>query len=170
MIVGRYQVSRHIYSNSTNSTALLYFHSAKIILIQIRDDIEEMEDAIIEWYLIGEADLCLSPTIGKSTFGQTSVVRGRCKFIDIRKKAKNVYPPTANMTFEGDAKEFLVYNKDATSFIAKLDLQMQKASALKSDKRQELWNSVQKSEGTVYQQCVPPSEITNGNFIEKFWL
>lgn len=40
-----------------------------------------MEFATLEWFLIGEADYCLSPTIGTSTFSKTAIARGNCKYI-----------------------------------------------------------------------------------------
>jgi hypothetical protein len=40
-----------------------------------------MEFATLEWFLIGEADYCLSPTIGTSTFSKTAISRGNCKYV-----------------------------------------------------------------------------------------
>lgn len=48
----------------------------------MRDSKADMEVAVVEWWLIGEADYCISPSIDDSTFSKTSIARGSCKFID----------------------------------------------------------------------------------------
>ena len=40
-----------------------------------------MKFAALEWYLIGEADYCISPTIKDSTFSKTAIARGNCKYV-----------------------------------------------------------------------------------------
>lgn len=53
----------------------------------IRDSSEEMQQAVVEWLLVGDADLCMSSTVSRSTFSQTSIIRGTCKYIPFDKKA-----------------------------------------------------------------------------------
>ena len=40
-------------------------------------DREGMKDAVKDWYLIGEANYCMSTSIDSSTFAKTAIVRGR---------------------------------------------------------------------------------------------
>ena len=48
----------------------------------MRDTKSEMTVAVVEWWLVGEADYCMSPSIDDSTFSKTSIARGNCKYID----------------------------------------------------------------------------------------
>ena len=41
----------------------------------IRNEVSDMEMAIAEWYLIGEADFCMASTMDASTFSKTAVTR-----------------------------------------------------------------------------------------------
>ena len=41
----------------------------------------QMTDAIREWYVLGQADYCMSTTMESSTFSQTAISNGKCKFI-----------------------------------------------------------------------------------------
>ena len=49
--------------------------------ISIRDSREEVEEALVEWLAIGKADLCMSSTLKMSTFSQTSLMAGKCTYI-----------------------------------------------------------------------------------------
>jgi hypothetical protein len=44
-------------------------------------DSRGMHTAVLEWYLVGEADFCMSASIYTSTFSKTAVARGRCKYL-----------------------------------------------------------------------------------------
>ena len=43
-----------------------------------------MRNAILEWYILGEANYCLSPTDELSTFSKTAIARSFCKYIDFK--------------------------------------------------------------------------------------
>ena len=53
---------------------------------QLKDSLvlrNDMDVALVEWYLIGEGTYCMSNTIDMSTFSQTAIMRGNCHFIPI---------------------------------------------------------------------------------------
>ena len=48
----------------------------------------EMENAMKEWYLLGSADYCMATTMNSSTFSQTALSHGNCKYINYRQASK----------------------------------------------------------------------------------
>jgi hypothetical protein len=105
--------------------------------MSLRDD---MDQAVAEWYLIGEADYCISPTIEQSTFSSTSIARGDCRYIDYRTRGACQLPK------ESTDNERLLYehNTHLTTDIKPLN----------SVKREELWQSVVRTENEyIDEQC-----------------
>lgn len=51
--------------------------------------------ALTEWYIVGEADYCLSPSAEHSTFSKTAIARGNCMYLNFREgkdcKVENVW-------------------------------------------------------------------------------
>jgi hypothetical protein len=41
-----------------------------------------IHDALVDWYLIGDADYCLSPSIDQSQFSKTAIARGTCQYLN----------------------------------------------------------------------------------------
>lgn len=41
-----------------------------------------IHDALVEWYLIGDADYCLSPSIDQSQFSKSAIARGTCEYLN----------------------------------------------------------------------------------------
>ena len=52
-----------------------------------RANLKDMQTAVVEWSLIGNGKFCMSPTVSVSTFSQTSIIAGKCKYIPFDKKA-----------------------------------------------------------------------------------
>ena len=66
---------------------------------KLRND-EGMKNALLEWYLLGEADYCLSPTDELSTFSKTAIARSFCKYIDFKEgKRCDIYKSTTDTEF-----------------------------------------------------------------------
>jgi len=42
---------------------------------------KEMQQAVIDWYILGQADYCMSPTFSRSTYSETALLAGNCKVI-----------------------------------------------------------------------------------------
>ena len=43
-----------------------------------------METAVLEWFMLGDADYCLSPSAEHSTFSKTAIARGKCVYLNFR--------------------------------------------------------------------------------------
>ena len=52
-----------------------------------RSSLKDMQTAVVEWSIVGNGKFCMSPTVAVSTFSQTSIVAGSCKYIPFDKKA-----------------------------------------------------------------------------------
>ena len=52
-----------------------------------RAGLKDMQTAVVEWSIIGNGMFCMSPTVSVSTFSQTSIIAGKCKYIPFDKKA-----------------------------------------------------------------------------------
>jgi len=55
---------------------------ANIDTFHIRDTTKDIENAVLEWYMIGEAPYCMSFSIDLSSFSKTALVRGNCVLIE----------------------------------------------------------------------------------------
>jgi glutaredoxin len=53
---------------------------------EIRQKVPQMHQAIVEWMLVGSADYCMTPTIDLSTFSQTAILSGPCKYVPFLKR------------------------------------------------------------------------------------
>ena len=104
--------------------------------MSIRD---EMDTAVAEWYIIGEADYCMSPTIGVSTFSTSAIVRGKCKYLNIHLKDR------CTVEDFNLHKESLFYesNRHLTSELGPLN----------STERNLIWDNVIISKENISQQC-----------------
>jgi hypothetical protein len=52
----------------------------------MRDSVGEMQDALTEWLLVGEADFCTSTTMHASTFSLTALLYGTCTYLPFEKR------------------------------------------------------------------------------------
>ena len=119
---------------------------------------DQMETATAEWYLIGEADYCMSNTIEISTFSITSIARGKCKYISYRDRDKcDVETATSD-------KEALLYEGNAHL--------TKNIQPLMKKERDALWNKVYKDFLPIDEQCFEEGKFLNkvsrGSLIDYF--
>jgi len=87
----RYQAEKLIMKNASH---LLFevegvYHGSNSLRenLEIRNK-KSMHLAMAEWYLIGEADYCMSPSIEHSTYSKTAIARGNCQYLSYHDKDK----------------------------------------------------------------------------------
>lgn len=113
--------------------------------ITIRD---EMVQAVAEWYIVGNAHFCMSPSIDQSTFSSTSIARGDCKYIDYRRRSK------CELADATDEKEHLLYeyNSHLTTEVKPLN----------SKECEKLWGSIVRTDDQVAdEQCFDYNDQLN---------
>jgi hypothetical protein len=116
---------------------------------------DDMDYALLDWYLIGEADYCMSPSIQQSAYSKTAVARGSCKYINFQTgKSCDVSNVLEN-------KELLLRSTRGKD---KLEQLWNKKSHIDADK---VWDSVTISSGTVSEQCLDTR--TGSDAIIKYW-
>lgn len=154
---------------------------------ELRESVEDMITAAMEWMLVGSADYCMAVTMGKSTFSQTSIVHGSCKYLPFYKKKYHsseydcVHLDT-NFTghkytprlFVGEEKEFLTHGKDVdwkdSDYQSRIDNVCggHFAFPLSVADRQRWWGNITKENITVTFQCV--KEATVRDYVEKYYF
>lgn len=75
--------------------------------MDIRNSTRDIRMAVLEWYMIGEGDYCLSTSLDQSTFSKTSIARGNCILIDAQLGEKCYIPPVGS----DNNKEWLLHLK-----------------------------------------------------------
>lgn len=115
----------------------------------------ENDMALLEWYIIGEADYCMSATIGDSTFSKTSILRGKCKYIKMEQNS------------DCDIKEALV---DKGLYISSSKPVIDRLPRLKNEtERNLIWSTI-KHESTLFdEQCFESYVYQNFNPITQYW-
>ena len=124
----------------------------------------EMRDAMQEWYLLGHSDYCMSSTMEKSAFSQTSFSHGTCRYLD-----------GLSCSLEKATKD-----KDILSTAhQKIMPSYKKGKGLKTEAREHYWESIPKYESTRSYPCHAKAEhaieqiSSNPNYlsgiIELFW-
>ena len=126
-----------------------------------------MHSAVLEWYLIGEATYCMSPSIYHSTFSKSAVNRGNCKYISyhagdecdvINRQEHEVLNPLKDKTI-------LLYTskvtKELTVEIPNVDPDV-------------VWESIKKHREIDKEQCILTSSRSNrgpvyNDVISEFW-
>jgi hypothetical protein len=119
--------------------------------MSIRD---EMDTAVAEWYIIGEADYCMSPTIVKSTFSTTAIVRGKCKYLNFHLQDR--------CTIQGNIpnKETFFYENN-THLTTEL-------VPLNSTERNKIWDNVKISKENISQQCFNYTTYNTDGLVENY--
>lgn len=100
---------------------------------------DQMDQAVAEWYMIGEADYCMSPTVYLSTFSSSAINRGNCKYIDYKTRSH------CDISAPSLAKEPLLYNHNAH-----LTTDLKKLNSVEAE---ALWESVLKIDYHFMEQC-----------------
>merc|ERR1711871_418803 len=79
------KLNQYIYELAANGTNIVRYQK-----VEVQDQIgnvdsqsirTDMSSAMVEWFLLGEAQYCMSSTIQRSTFSLTAMLRGNCKYI-----------------------------------------------------------------------------------------
>jgi len=155
---------------------------------ELRKTVSDMVDAALEWMLVGSADYCMAVTAGKSTFSQTSIVHGSCKYIPFHKKLFSVSPydcvhlEAANYTghmfdvkmYIGEAKEILTHGKDIDWKDSDYQLRIDHVCGnqfkfpLSNENRQLWWANITKEELPVTFQCI--KEESTRDYVEKYYF
>jgi hypothetical protein len=153
----------------------------------IRDSLNEMQDALVEWLLIGSADFCMTTTAVKSTFSQTAILRGSCKYIPFDKKAwmkqpydcvdlennKDSHFHIPMHVFEGAAKEVLVEGEDVAyqnnSYVDRSILACRGIYnlPLSDDQRYQWWSNITRHDVATTVECIHESSV---DFIERYYF
>ena len=130
----------------------------------------EMQMALVEWFIIGQADYCMSPTIEPSTFSKTSICRGNCKFIAVSKRGEDCTKNLTSLLLTGNRKSRLVeVDQNIFQLVANSiserpiifdQIPVSDAEAV------ELWSSVKITNIKIKDQCVPHHRAS---FISDYW-
>jgi hypothetical protein len=104
-----------------------------------------METALAEWFMIGEADFCMSPTFLTSTFTRSSMCRGKCKFINPFENECGIYGEirTQPKIIEVDLKIKGMITGNAT---------------LTAEERLNVWNDMEKNVIVANPVCTGPTK------------
>lgn len=96
-----------------------------------------------EWYLLGHSDYCMSSTMEKSAFSQTSFSHGTCRYLD-----------GLSCSLEKATKD-----KDIISAAhQKIMPSYRKGKGLQSEAREHYWESIPKYESTRSYPCHTSAE------------
>ena len=110
---------------------------------------------LLDWYLVGEATYCMSPSVYQSAYSKTAVARGNCLYINYLDGAN------CDTSKAVSSKEYLL----------SLGRGSEKLERMWQDKeqvnREQIWQSVEITEEIVAEQCIKSS--TPNDIIRKYW-
>lgn len=106
---------------------------------------DAMETALAEWFMIGEADFCMSPTFFTSTFTRSAMSRGKCKFMNPFENDCGVYGElrTQPKIIEVDHKIKSMVTLNAS---------------LNAEERKNIWMDVEKYVTVANPVCTGPTK------------
>lgn len=110
--------------------------------------------ALLEWYIIGEADYCMSATLGDSTFSKTSVLRGKCKYVQFK------YDSDCDISKAMSDKEVYISSSKAS---------IDKLPALNDTQRTHVWSTIKHETRLFDEQCFESYVYQNSNPITQYW-
>ena len=116
---------------------------------------DEMDHALLDWYLVGEADYCMSPSIFQSAYSKTAIARGGCLYINYEDGDK------CDVTKAVSNKEYLLYALRGSDKLAKV---WDRTTPIPADK---VWDTVKITTQTVPEQCMSPDTPTD--LIRDYW-
>jgi len=111
-----------------------------------------MHTALAEWYIIGEATYCMSPSIEQSTFSKTAVARGDCKYISYHYKDKC------------DVEKHAIKEKE---IFLKTRLEEKLYFDVPKVKDDDVWKSIKMYRKDTFEQCLPKD--TPEKAIFEYW-
>jgi len=133
--------------------------------IEIRETLSEMEAAVADWYLVGEADYCMSPSVDESTFSKTAIARGKCIFIDLHQVNYCNKVSQIKSTDSHIDKEFILYQERG---LHKYEGPWLKLPNIPGDLESHVWKSViQNNKLEALEQVV--TSDTPVNVIYDYW-
>lgn len=118
----------------------------------IRGNLAELDNALVEWYLIGEATYCMSPTIGESTFSKTAIARGNCRYIPV--------------VLGSECEETTIVIEKESYVTMHQELHIERGRHVTNDMRERIWSSVVKTVENGSEQCIPSM---HKDFISRYW-
>ena len=126
----------------------------------IRDSTKDMRTAVVEWYTIGEADYCMSPSLGTSTFTKTAIARGDCILIDASYGDKCFVPSSESTDFD---KEWILHMKQGNRH------RRYEWMYLPHIGRETVWSTVETGKTKVSSHCVDQEALAH-DIIYKYWF
>lgn len=137
----------------------------------MRQSIGQMDIALLEWYLVGEATYCMSPSIDESTFSKTAIARGNCIYLSpseigdcLSTSTKAPYNAPTKMV---DKEYVLFHTRGLHEYKGPwLDAYIPhiKDQTYLID---HVWKSVQIENTKEREQCIP--DHVPASFIEDYW-
>ena len=111
-----------------------------------------MENALKDWYLLGKADYCMATTMDTSTFSQTSLSHGPCKYVSFRSGDK------CNITNEAQ--------KNITSFARQ---HIMAEPPISAEEKMNIWNSLIIETVTRNFPCEDGVTPISDGAVKAFW-
>ena len=143
-----------IYEYASNGTDIVTFDK-----IQVQDQVgnvdsqsirNDMDSAMIEWYILGQAQYCMSSTIMRSTFSLTAIMRGTCKYIP--------YESGDSCDINSPERGFIA-NKEALLFDRETGDHINTLPEIDSTKRERIWDKIHKSPQLISEQCYDTNKM-----------
>jgi hypothetical protein len=119
-------------------------------------DHEGMQDAVLEWIIIGCADYCISTSFYHSTFSKTSIGKSECKFIDYTELPDNRYP-----------KNFGIEQKSVDLIADGNDDNLKELPDINNKEAYKIWESIPKRKTFHARQCYPKG--TKLDNVADYW-
>ena len=126
----------------------------------IRNSTIDMRTAVVEWYTIGEADYCISPSLPTSTFTKTAIARGDCILIDVSYGEKCFIPSRKSADLD---KEWVLHMKQGNRH------RKYEWMYLPHIGRETVWSTVEKGTKEITSHCLNERAVTRDS-ITNFWF
>ena len=126
----------------------------------IRNNTVDMRTAVVEWYTIGEADYCMSPSLATSTFTKTAIARGDCLLIDASYGDKCFIPSPKSSDLD---KEWVLHMKQGNRH------RRYEWMYLPHIGRETVWSTVEKGEKKIVSHCLNKKFLPK-DIIYNYWF
>ena len=118
---------------------------------------------MVEWYLLGQAEYCMSSTIVRSTFSLTAMLRGNCKYIPHERGGScDVYKESRG--FMSNKEELL-----GKSSGRGIDTHISELPKVDDRKRERIWQKVRKLPQLTTEQCFDTDKQPFDSVL-SYWL
>ena len=157
-----YLIKEKAYSYVSNG--LLYRELKDKVYTESEDNYKNrhsnssIEDTLLEWYLIGQADFCLASSIESSAMIKTSILRGRCKLIR--------FPLKGECSIENSVDDLEPYiNSEHDSNIQNLPV----LDELDEHQREQIWKTVNHRYNLYDEQCFESYIYQTDHPVHQYW-